>query len=80
MALIEGVAEGDLSGTGRWSFTHDSGVTTVRYEWKVTTSKRWMNLLASIARPIFRWNHDAVMRSGAEGLARKLKAEVISDE
>jgi hypothetical protein len=31
-----------------------------------------MNLLAPLARPIFRWNHDVVMDWGADGLARRL--------
>jgi hypothetical protein len=71
-ALIEGEAVGELQGTGRWSFSETAGLTTVRYDWNVSTTKPWMNLLAPLARPVFRWNHDAVMRWGAEGLARRL--------
>jgi hypothetical protein len=37
-----------------------------------------MNLLAPVARPIFKWNHDVVMGWGAEGLARKLGVERLS--
>ena len=37
-----------------------------------------MNLLAPIARPIFAWNHDHVMRNGAEGLARLLGARLVT--
>jgi hypothetical protein len=35
-----------------------------------------MNLLAPIARPFFRWNHDTIMRWGAEGLAKKLNSRL----
>jgi hypothetical protein len=31
-----------------------------------------MNLIAPIARPAFRWNHDQVMEDGRCGLARLL--------
>ena len=75
LSLIEGEAVGELTGTGRWRLTHDDGITHVRYDWNVRTIKPWMNLLAPIARPIFKWNHDVVMNWGADGLARKLGVE-----
>jgi hypothetical protein len=37
-----------------------------------------MNLLSPVARPVFRWNHDYVMRTGGEGLARLLGARLLS--
>jgi hypothetical protein len=36
-----------------------------------------MNRLAPVARPLFAWNHDAVMRQGAEGLAHLLDAPLF---
>jgi hypothetical protein len=36
-----------------------------------------MNVLAPVARPLFAWNHDHVMRSGGEGLARLLGARLL---
>ena len=36
-----------------------------------------MNRLAPVARPLFAWNHDVVMRRGAEGLARLLGAQLL---
>lgn len=74
--LIEGQANGDVIGTGRWHFTHADGVTNIRYEWQVRTHRLWMNLLAPLAHPVFRWNHHQVMRQGAEGLARLLNTRV----
>lgn len=75
---IEGWAEGELTGTGRWDFSEHDGVTTVAYHWHVQTSKAWMNLLEPALRPLFVWNHDWVMGSGGEGLARLLEAELVS--
>ena len=77
LSLIEGEAVGELSGTGRWQLTHGAGVTGVRYDWNVRTTKPWMNLLAPFARPLFKWNHDVVMDWGADGLARKLGIERV---
>ena len=80
MSLIEGQAVGELSGTGRWQFTDEGDSTLVRYDWNVVTTKPWMNLLAPVARPLFKWNHDVVMNWGAEGLARKLGVERLNTE
>jgi len=73
MILIESAAEGELSGTGRWTFEFSGGVTRVRYDWNVRTTKRWMNGLALMARPLFRWNHDVVMGWGLQGLRSVVK-------
>ena len=73
---LEGRASGELEGTGVWTFAETGGGTDVRYDWTVRTTKPWMNALAPFARPLFAWNHDVVMRWGAEGLARKLGARV----
>ena len=48
------------------------------FEWRVRTTRRWMNVLAPIARPVFRWNHDRLMRAGGRGLARRLGVEFLS--
>jgi uncharacterized protein YndB with AHSA1/START domain len=79
--LLEAQAVGELAGTGRWRLFEDDGetaMTAVVYEWNVTTSRRWMNLLAPIARPVFEWNHDWVMRNGGEGLARLLGCRLLA--
>jgi uncharacterized protein YndB with AHSA1/START domain len=82
--LIEGEASGELAGTGRWRLFEqgaaggDGPTTAVVYEWNVRTTRAWMNLLAPIARPIFAWNHDYVMRNGGEGLARLLGCRLLA--
>jgi uncharacterized protein YndB with AHSA1/START domain len=77
ISLIEGRAIGELRGFGRWTLSHEAGVTTARYDWQVETTKAWMNLLAPIARPFFSWNHDVVMGWGGEGLAKQLGVSLL---
>jgi uncharacterized protein YndB with AHSA1/START domain len=81
--LIEGQAEGELTGTGRWRLFEEDGptpVTAVVYEWSVSTTRPWMNLLAPVARPVFAWNHDWVMRNGGQGLARLLGCRLLATD
>jgi len=73
---LDAEATGELEGTGRWTLTSADGGTLVRYDWDVHTTKRWMNLLAPVARPVFNWNHDQLMRVGGESLARRLGTEL----
>lgn len=71
--LIEARAFGELDGIGVWRFEALAEYRTrLRYDWTVKTTKAWMNLLAPVARPFFRWNHDTIMRWGEEGLKRRL--------
>ncbi|HEY0845153.1 MAG TPA: SRPBCC family protein [Noviherbaspirillum sp.] len=78
--LLEAEVSGDLAGTGCWSFSHADGITTVHYEWHVRTTRRWMNIAALLVRQAFIRNHHALMRRGAEGLARRLGARLAGDE
>lgn len=75
--LLEGAAEGELIGTGRWRLYESPAGTAAVYEWDVRTSRAWMNWLAPVARPAFAYNHDAVMRQGAVGLAGLLGVPLL---
>jgi hypothetical protein len=77
-SVMGGRATGELEGTGRWRLFEQDGVTAVVYEWNVATTKQWMNALAPLARPVFAWNHDVVMRQGGEGLARHLGMPLLA--
>ena len=57
-----------------------TGSTRVRYTWSVSLVDPWMRRLKPIAAPIFRWNHNAVMRAGALGLARHLHTTLVAPE
>ena len=77
--VLGGVASGELVGNGLWTLSQDGPtLTTVRYDWNVETTRWWMNVLAPLAGPIFRANHDFVMSSGLEGLTRLLGVRAIS--
>jgi hypothetical protein len=76
--LMEGHAVGELTGSGLWRLFDHGGVTAVLYEWNVSTSRAWMNLLTPIGRPIFKWNHDWVMARGGEGIARRLGCNLLA--
>lgn len=75
---LKGEAFGELEGTGEWFFEERKGITYVQYNWTVVTNKAWMNGMAFLLKPLFRYNHNVVMRWGAEGLAKKLGAELVS--
>ena len=74
---IAGEVSGELEGTGIWHLSQEGPITTMQYNWDVSTTKPWMNALAPIARPFFAWNHDVVMRWGGEGLAKLLGTPLI---
>ena len=75
---IKVLARGQLNGRGVWELSPDESSTRVRYTWTVSLTVPWMRRLRLLAAPIFRWNHNAVMRAGEIGLARHLNAKVIS--
>jgi uncharacterized protein YndB with AHSA1/START domain len=69
---LEVQARGELVGRGRWELASDPDGTYVIYHWQVSTTRDWMNLLAPLARPAFKWNHDVIMGRGGVALARRL--------
>ncbi len=71
--LIEARTFGELDGHGLWQFEQiDANKTRVQYDWVVKTTKAWMNIIAPVARPFFRWNHNTIMRWGEDGLKKRL--------
>lgn len=78
LKLIEARAFGELEGRGLWQLeSEDENKTRVQYDWRVKTTKSWMNLLAPIAKSFFRWNHNVLMRWGGEGLAKRLGCRLL---
>jgi len=67
---LAGTATGELEGLGTWTLREADGWTTVRYDWNIRTTRRFMNLAAPLpfVRRIFELNHDAVMRRGLRGI------------
>ncbi|HEY3726182.1 MAG TPA: SRPBCC family protein [Solirubrobacteraceae bacterium] len=77
--LLAGRASGELEGVGTWRLYEGEGVAVV-YDWRVRTTKRWMNAFGPLARPAFSWNHDIVMRQGGKGLAAELGATLLLND
>ena len=75
---LEGEAIGELTGTGRWTLSEFGSGTQVRYDWEVATTRPWMNALAPLLAPAFRWNHGQVMAEGGRGLAAHLDARLLA--
>ena len=76
--LIAASADGGLAGTGTFRLFDGQAGTTVTYDWAVRTTKAWMNAIAPFARPVFAWNHHAVMKQGGVGLAKVLGAPLVA--
>ena len=72
MRFIEGRAEGELDGTGLWTFTPRDGGTILRYDWRVAVTKPWMRIAAPLLRPVFAWNHGVVMGWGRKDIEARL--------
>lgn len=62
--IFEGDAHGQLEGGGCWELKQMNGFTRVTYEWRVWTTQPWMNLIAPLAKPAFKWNHFKVLSEG----------------
>jgi len=69
LTVVKGRAGGAMEGIGHWYFFAYGDINVIRYGWLVGADRLWMNVIAPLARPLFKWNHDQVMRQGAEGMA-----------
>jgi len=73
---MRGLAFGELKGKVVWMLEAKNGVTDVQYNWDVVTNKSVDELVCFLLKPVFKYNHDVVMKW--EGLASKLNAELPS--
>lgn len=78
---MSGSVVGELRGGGAFRLLEDpeAGTTAVLFDWRVSTTRRWMNLVAPLARPVFARNHDWVMTRGGEGLAALLGCRLLAE-
>lgn len=77
LVAIEGTAQGDLSGVGRWEFKRAGTVSIIHFDWHVHSERWWMNLLAPFARALFIHNHSYIMSQGGAALAKRLNAPLV---
>ena len=55
---------GELEGSGLWQLEPDGVYTKVNFFWDVQASKPLIRWLSLILKPLFKWNHDWVMKTG----------------
>ncbi len=70
---IHFTVNGDLIGQGQCLFNYKNNQTIIQFKWHVKTTKKWMSALATIAYPIFIWNHKQVMLTGEKNLIARLQ-------
>jgi hypothetical protein len=66
-------AEGDLEGTGRWTFVQDGPEVMITYDWRVSATKPLLHRLTWLLRPAFSANHRWAMARGEESLRLELR-------
>jgi hypothetical protein len=66
-------ADGDLTGTGRWTFVQDGPEAVITYEWRVRASKWVLRRLSWLFKPVFAANHRWAMARGEESLRLELR-------
>lgn len=75
---LRGRALGTLQGEGIWLLAAEPGGTMLTHLWRVRLTRRWMRWTAPLLAPVFRWNHERVMRAGARGLACYLAQDLAA--
>jgi hypothetical protein len=73
-------ATGDLTGTGRWTFTQDGPGVVITYDWRVSASKPLLRWLTWLLRPVFAANHRWAMARGEESLRLELRRRRATSE
>jgi hypothetical protein len=68
--VLEAKLTGDLDGFSRWTISKTATGSMLVFDEEVVTTKRLLNLLAPLARPAFKANHEIMMRHGQAGLRK----------
>jgi hypothetical protein len=66
-------ADGDLNGTGQWTFTQDGPEVVITYHWQVSATKPLLRRLSWLLKPAFAANHRWAMKRGEESLRLELR-------
>lgn len=66
-------ADGDLVGTGRWTFEQDGPEVVITYVWHVMATKPLLRRLSWALRPAFAANHHWAMARGEESLQLEMR-------
>ena len=71
-ALIEIVADGELTGVGRWQLARAGSGTEVQHDWIVNVNVPAVPIIAGLAGLLFRWNYRLHMEAGRRGLENRV--------
>ena len=77
---VRSLVRGDLVGTATYYLERRPEGTLARLHWYVSTTKRWMNIVAPVARPAFAFAHRYIMYEGCRGMAKRLGAKLLAAE
>ena len=72
--ILRAALRGDLTGESQWTVTADASGTLAVFDEDVTVSKHMIRAAGRVARPVLRFNHALMMRSGHAGLRRAVAA------
>ncbi|MDT4923699.1 MAG: hypothetical protein QOG01_1412 [Pseudonocardiales bacterium] len=64
--------DGDLSGTSQWTITANGVGSTAVFDEDVQVGNGMLRAAGRLFRPVLRFNHDLMMRSGEKGLRAHL--------
>lgn len=64
--------DGDLEGTGEWTFVQDGDYADITFDWRVRVNKAGVRQLSPLLKPIFRSNHHWTMVQGERSLEIEL--------
>ena len=71
-AMIESVADGQLTGIGRWQLTRAGAVTEVEHDWIVNVNVPAVPILAGLTGMMFKWRYHSLMEAGRRGLESRV--------
>lgn len=73
-------ADGDLRGTGRWTFEQNGPEVEITYHWQVSATKPLLRRLSWLLKPVFAANHHWAMDRGQESLRLEMRRRRAGSE
>jgi hypothetical protein len=75
---ILALSQGDLRGTGRWSFEEKEGETQATFDWEVALHPPFLKAVSHLpgAKGVMRFFHNKLMSDGEKGLKQLVEKEL----
>lgn len=77
-ALIESIADGQVTGVGRWQLTRAGAGTEVQHDWIVNVTLPGIPVIGAIAGLLFKMGHRSLMEAGRRGLEGRVGVRLSS--